>query len=221
MSSLLLRRTLTAALGTAVLVGATAAGAGVLARTRTETPDYTVAEKHDGFEVRRYEPRIVAEVEVEGEGRKATSAGFRVLADFIFGNNTAQTKVAMTAPVDRTQNEEIAMTAPVDRTQKGERWTIAFTMPSKYTLETLPRPNDERVKIREVPPTSYAVMRFSGNPRESVVQERMDALTTMVSDAGLETAGLSPTYARYDPPWTPSFMRRNEIMLQLAPEPKE
>ena len=188
----------------------------VYARQSVETPRYTVESEHAGFELRRYEPRIVAEVVVEGTGTEATNAGFRILADFIFGNNTAKAEVAMTAPVDRSAAEAIAMTAPVDRSAKGDKWVVAFTMPTKYTLETLPKPNDKRVTIREVPSKTYAVSRFSGAPRESVVQQKIADLIEAVDEAGLQRSGAEPTYARYDPPWTLGFMRRNEIFIELT-----
>lgn len=189
------------------------------AREDIETPRYEVVSTFDAFEVRRYAPRLVAEVEVTGSPREATNAGFRVLADYIFGNNTARGSIAMTAPVDRRATAEpIAMTAPVDRRQAGEdeRWVVTFTMPSRYTLETLPAPNDERVKIRVVPTTHVAAVRFSGAPSEARVQERMTALHQAVEAAGLRPAGTPPTYARYDPPWTLPMLRRNEILLELA-----
>lgn len=188
------------------------------ARDDIETPRYEVVTTHEGFEVRRYAPRIVAEVQVTGSERAATNAGFRLLADYIFGNNTARGSIAMTAPVDRRAGSEtIAMTAPVDRrqTDDDEHWVIAFTMPSQYTLETLPAPNDERVKLRLVPPTHYAAVRFSGAPSEARVQQRMAALVHAVEAAGLQSAGLPPTYARYDPPWRLPMLRRNEILLEL------
>lgn len=184
-----------------------------------EIPDYEVLSTHDGFEVRHYAPRLVAEVEVEGSERDATNTGFRVLANYIFGNNTTQGEIAMTAPVDRrAASETIEMTAPVDRRAAGEeRWIITFTMPSKYTMETLPRPNDDRVEIRELPPTRYAVMRFSGSPSEKKVERRMEWLAAAVQSAGLPSAGKPPVYARYDPPWRLPFLRRNEISIELAP----
>jgi SOUL heme-binding protein len=184
-----------------------------------ETPRYEVVSTHDAFEVRRYAPRLVAEVEVTGSPREATSAGFRVLADYIFGNNTARGSIAMTAPVDRrATSEPIAMTAPVDRRKVGEdeRWVVTFTMPSRYTLETLPAPNDERVQIRVVPTAHFAAVRFSGAPSEARVQERMNALLAVVDAEGLQAAGSPPTYARYDPPWTLPMLRRNEILLELV-----
>lgn len=174
------------------------------ARNEIETPRYEVASTHDGFEVRRYAPRLVAEVEVTGSGRTASNAGFRLLADYIFGNNTSRGSIAMTAPVDRR------------RADADERWRITFTMPSKYTLETLPKPNDERVEIRRLPTTHFAAVRFSGAPNDATVQERMDALRRAVEAEGLELAATAPIYARYDPPWTLPMLRRNEILLELV-----
>ncbi len=216
--SLLTRRSAMIALGalTALTVPVLAYAAKL--RDRTEQPKYEVLAKHEAFEVRLYEPRIVAEVNVEGSAEKATGDGFRLLADFIFGNNHKGAKVAMTSPVDRSAaSEKIAMTTPVDRTKDGKTWTVAFTMPSKYTMETLPRPNDARVSIRQLPAKRYAATRFSGNPKEEVVRHRMDALREAAEAEGLPLTGKAPVYARYDPPWTPSFMRRNEILLELAP----
>jgi len=209
------------ALALTALVGALApdalASSKLLARGRVEIPEYAVIEARDDFEVRRYAPRLVAEVEVEGDPKRATNAGFRVLADFIFGANTRAESVAMTAPVDRRPAaESIAMTAPVDRRQAGERWVISFTMPSKYTLATLPRPNDRRVSIRELPATMYAVRRFSGAPGEEAVRGEMEALRAAVLAAGLRPTGAEPIYARYDPPWTLGMMRRNEVLLELV-----
>ena len=200
-----------------MIVGAVALAPKAFARGRVETPNYTVASTHQGFEVRRYDPRLIAEVTVSGTPKQASNDGFRILADFIFGNNTKRSKVAMTAPVDRSPSEAIAMTAPVDRSADGESWVIAFTMPSKYTLETLPAPNDARVRIRELPAQRFAVQRFSGAPTEAALERRIEAFIVAVDEAGLVRSGAAPTYARYDPPWTPSFMRRNEIFVELAP----
>lgn len=204
---------------------AAAAGAVVVERRavaeKIETPAYDVVTKHDGFEVRRYAPTIVAEVQVEGSARNASNAGFRLLADYIFGNNESRSEIAMTAPVaQKASSEKIAMTAPVAQTEAtGEgtdrRWVIQFTMPSKYTMKTLPRPRDERVKIREMPEAYFAAVRFSGAPAHSTVETRMAKLEDAARAAGLEPTG-TPTYARYDPPWVLPFMRRNEILLPIA-----
>ena len=201
--------------GATALVGIPAVVA-ALPRARVELPAYVVEAEHPSFELRRYAPRIVAEVEVAGTPRAATNEGFRILAGYIFGNNVSKTKVAMTAPVDRRASETIAMTAPVDRTRGEHAWVIAFTMPSAYSLQSLPDPVDHGISIREIATTRYAVSRFSGAPSEATVQQRMAELVASVRAAGYETSGAPPTYARYDPPWTPSFLRRNEILVELA-----
>lgn len=207
---------LTAIAGITMMTDAVASSP-LLARGRVEQPKFTVLQTYDTFEVRRYEKTLVAEVEVEGAGRDASSAGFRVLADFIFGNNAGSTSVSMTSPVDRqaASSEKIAMTSPVDRRGVDDRWVVTFTMPSKYTIETLPKPNDPRVKIREVPAKTFAVFAFSGSPSERKVQERMEQAKATVDAAGLERSAEEPHYARYDPPWTPSFLRHNEILIEI------
>ena len=213
----------------AALAGGLAAGAAppdaladskLLARGRVEMPAYTVEARAAEFEVRRYEPRLVAEVEVSGDAREAANAGFRLLADFIFGNNTGAEAVAMTTPVDRRPGsaETIAMTSPVDRQRRGERWVITFTMPRKYTRATLPRPKDARVQIRELPSTRYVVRRFSGAPDEEGVQAELAALRAAALAAGHPLTEGPPVFSRYDPPWTPAFLRRNEVMLAIAAE---
>ncbi|MFV8753812.1 SOUL family heme-binding protein [Nannocystaceae bacterium ST9] len=211
----MMSRWISLTLAAAVVAGLAVVVPTAYARKTIETPSYTVESEQAGFEVRRYAPRIVAEVVVEGDADQATNAGFRILADFIFGNNRAKTEIAMTAPVDRSA-EPIAMTAPVDRSAEGDAWVVAFTMPSKYTLDTLPEPNDARVKIRQLPSKTYAVLRFSGAPSERKVQRKIDEFVQTIEAAGLARSGAAPTYARYDPPWTLGFLRRNEIFVELA-----
>lgn len=173
-----------------------------LARSRVEKPKYEVEALYGRFEVRRYAPRLVAEVTVTGDSYQATNDGFRILAGFIFGNNRAAQKIAMTAPVECTAS--------------GENWVIAFTMPSEYTLENLPVPNDSRVRIRELPARRYAVLRFAGAPTETAVGRKIAELIALVDASDLVRSRAEPTYARYDPPWTPGLLRRNEIFVELG-----
>ena len=203
---------------------------GVTARSRTETPKYKVEKSTADFEVRRYESRLVAEVRVSGDPRQASGNGFRVLAGYIFGNNVPAEEIAMTSPVERRpagEGEEIAMTSPVEQrpAARGDgdpeadlatskSWWVTFTMPSKWDEKSLPKPKDDRIRIVRIPVQRVAVVTFSGNPSAPKVEQRKDALLAAVRKAGLEPDGV-PTYARYDPPWTPAFMRRNEIMLRL------
>lgn len=127
-----------------------------------EQPSYTVIRSLGDVEVRDYPPMIVAEVEVSGERKRAINAGFRMIADYIFGNNSPSKKIPMTAPVTQQAGENIAMTAPVSQQSAGGAWRVRFVMPSGYTLETLPTPNNAAVKLVVVPAERFAVIRFSG-----------------------------------------------------------
>ena len=187
-----------------------------------EEPKYTVTEKADNFELRSYAPKIIAEVEVSGSMDQASSRGFRLIADFIFGNNKAPdgetAKISMTAPVtmevqpDKEKSEKISMTVPVSMAQVGEKWLVHFVMPSEYTMATLPKPNNSAVKVRELPPTQYAVIRFSGFTGAKKVDKKTNELLAWMSLKGLKPVG-QPELARYNMPLTPPFFRRNEVMV--------
>ncbi|WP_082859428.1 heme-binding protein [Microbulbifer sp. Q7] len=188
----------------------------------TEEPQYTVTEKAEPFELRTYQPRIVAEVVVSGTMDEASGKGFRLLANYIFGNNTARSggsqKIDMTAPVGmEPQSEKISMTAPVSMQESDGRWRVSFVMPSSYTMDSLPRPNNAAVSIREIPETHYAVIRFSGLTGAKRVAEKTADLQAWLQQKGLNATG-APEMARYNPPWTLPFLRRNEIMVQYQPQ---
>jgi len=182
-----------------------------------EEPKYTVIEKSGAFELRAYGPKIIAETLVPGSLDKASSAGFRLIADYIFGNNTSRTgdneKISMTAPVTmEPQSEKISMTAPVSMEQTGGQWRVHFVMPGQYTLETLPKPNNPAVTLREVPTSNYAVIRFSGFAGEDKIAKKAADLMTWLDSKGITPIG-KPELARYNPPWTLPFFRRNEVMV--------
>ena len=135
-----------------------------------EEPAFRIVLQDGAFEVRDYPALVVAEVIVTGEQKEAASKGFRLLAGYIFGGNRRKQSVAMTAPVaQEPTSEKIAMTAPVTQTQTAGEWVVRFTMPSSYSLETLPEPDDARVRLRVTPPARFAVIRFSGLARPDVV----------------------------------------------------
>ena len=184
---------------------------------KTEEPAYSVKMTEADFEVREYAPRIVAETTVSGDFADAPSIGFRRLADYIFGNNTKKTEIAMTAPVaQERQSEKIAMTAPVSQERiKDSSWLITFTMPSAYTIESLPKPNSELVTIKQLPPAKFAVVKFSGFNKQKTVIEKTDSLRQWLRSKSINEKGAEPIYARYNPPWTPWFLRRNEILIEL------
>lgn len=184
-----------------------------------EQPSYELLSEKDGIEVRQYDSYIVAETTVEAGYREGLNSGFMVVADYIFGNNTKQTDIAMTAPVISEENpavsEEIAMTTPVFSEEEGEKKrTIGFVMPSKYTAETLPMPNNDAVTIREVPAQKVAVLKFSGWATETKVERYRASFLEKLQEQGFEVSG-KPRLAQYNPPWTPPFMRRNEFMIDL------
>ena len=182
--------------------------------SNVEHPKYKVAERSGNIEIRDYAPMIVAEADVKGERREAIGKGFRIIADYIFGNNTAAQKVPMTAPVTQQGNEKIAMTAPVTQQGSDNTWRVRFVMPSKYTMETLPKPNNPAVELKEIPAKRFAVIRFSGMAGEDSLKRHTKELEDFLSAKTL-TPLSPPTYAFYNPPWTLPFLRRNEVLVEI------
>ena len=181
----------------------------------TEEPAHETLVKDGKYEIRQYEPTIIAEVEISGDMRRAGNSGFRPLADYIFGNNTARSKIDMTAPVTRAKSEKIAMTAPVTQTMVDDAWTVAFVMPSEWTMDTLPVPNNPDVTLREVPGELMATVKFAGIGRERVFIQKEAALRVWLSEQGYAASGVA-RYAGYDAPWVPGPFRRNEVMIPVA-----
>ena len=180
-----------------------------------ERPKYQITSAHDQIEIRQYRPMIVAEVTVQGDREDAIRRGFRLLADYIFGNNTADSKIAMTAPVTQQPGRKIAMTAPVTQRMAGKDWTVHFVMPSEYTLDTLPKPNNQAVTIKQIPAKKFAVIRFSGMHTNENIATHERELRAYLSQTKV-TILSAPAYAFYNPPWTLSFLRRNEVMVEIA-----
>lgn len=198
----------------AVLLLAMAAGGYVLA---VEEPTFRSVLKEGPYEVRDYPALVVAEVTVPGDQKAAASAGFRLLAGYIFGGNKGQRKIAMTAPVAQIPaGEKIAMTAPVAQTAGDSGWVVRFTMPAGSSLETLPEPNDSRVHLHATPPVRYATLRFSGLARPDEVSKQTGWLSTWIGQHHLKALGPA-TLAQYNPPWTLWFLRRNEVMIPVEP----
>ena len=139
--------------------------------SNVEKPDYKVIQTERNIEIRQYEPMIIAEVEVDGKREDAIREGFRLIADYIFGNNTVQRDIAMTAPVQQQESQKIAMTAPVQQQSTGRSWQISFVMPSKYSMETLPEPKNDRVRLKEIMTKKFVIIKFSGtNSNENVTE---------------------------------------------------
>lgn len=181
-----------------------------------EEPKYEVESKTDAYEVRKYGSVLVAETTVSGTFEDAGNQAFRILADYIFGNNKTKAKIAMTAPVaQQNASEKISMTAPVSQTKIADGFLVQFTMPSKYTMQTLPEPNDGRVKLREIPGHKVAVYSYSGTWSESRYQAKLELFLSELKKNGIQKKG-EPVFARYNPPFMPWFLRRNEIWVEIS-----
>jgi hypothetical protein len=183
--------------------------------SRVEEPKFTVIEKDGAFELRDYPPIIVAEATVSGAREVAINQGFRVIADYIFGNNTSAKEVAMTVPVTQQPSEKIAMTAPVTQQGAGSSWTVRFVMPSGYTIDTLPKPKNPAVTLKAVDGQRMAVNRFSGVANDASLAAKSGELQALMATRKL-TALAPASFAFYDPPWTLWFLRRNEVMIPVA-----
>ncbi len=171
--------------------------------SRVEQAKYTVVQKDGDFEIRYYESMLVAETSVAGDRETAINRGFRVIADYIFGNNASTQKIAMTAPVTQSCD--------------GKLWLVRFVMPAKYTMETLPKPSQPAVKLLKIPPSRYAVVRFSGVANAESLERHTHELESFINKNELKAVS-SPIYAFFNPPWTLPFLRRNEVMIEVKAE---
>jgi effector-binding domain-containing protein len=188
---------------------------GVTDAMAIEEATYTVVKKDNKFEIRDYTPHILAETLVEGELKEAGNKAFRMLFRYISGDNRVRKKVAMTAPVSqRPQGEKIEMTAPVGQQAVQEKWAVSFMMPSSYTLKTLPEPENPNITLRQVPARRMAAVRYSGFWSEKGYLRYKSELESWIQERGLTIVG-EPIWARYNSPFTPWFLRRNEILIPI------
>ena len=184
----------------------------------TETPKYDVIKKANQVELRHYPAHIKAEVEVAGlTYQKAIYQGFSILAGYIFGENVATEKIAMTSPVQVSTPQKIAMTKPVTVSGDGV-YLVAFIMPAKYTMKTLPQPKDPRINLTQIDSEVLAALRFSGYFSEAKVSKAKQKLQAWIAQEGLKAMG-EFIVARYNPPWVPWFLARNEVMIKINREP--
>lgn len=181
-----------------------------------EEAKYEIITSDDNIEIRQYAPAIVAEIVVTGDIESAGDEAFRPLFNYISGDNTARQDIAMTAPVSQqTAGESIAMTAPVNQQAEGEQWLVSFMMPASYTLDTLPVPNDNRIQLRQLPPRLIAAIRYSGFWSESNYLSNKTKLEKWLQQTDYQISG-EAIWARYNAPFTPWFLRRNEVLLPLV-----
>jgi hypothetical protein len=184
--------------------------------SRVEQTAYTVVKKGDDYEIREYPAHLVAQTTVTGSYDDALQDGFRIVAGYIFGGNVQKKRIAMTAPVveQPSRGQSIAMTAPVTANIDGASHTIAFGMPRSYTLASLPTPTDSRVTLMEIPTRKMAVKRFSLQRTDTRVQTKKQELLLALSRDKISTIG-EPQYAGYNAPWTPPWMMRHEVMVEI------
>ena len=178
-----------------------------------EEPSYSVLVTEGNFELRKYASYLVAETYLEGDFEAVGNEGFRLLADYIGGKNQKKESISMTAPVSQNPaSEKIATTAPVSQAREDGRWRIAFMMPSAYTMKTLPIPDDDRIVLREEKEKTVAVIRYSGTWGKKRYENHENRLMDWISTKGWVMIGTA-VWARYNPPFMPWFMRRNEILI--------
>lgn len=190
-----------------------------------EIPTYQVTKKSENIEIRQYEKILVAEVEAEGERKKAVKEGFLTLARYIFGNNVAKEKVAMTSPVSQQQvdaeekSQKIAMTSPVSQVEQSgqsgsKKWLVQFGMPKSFTIETLPAPKDSRIRFKTIPERKVAAITFAGNWSDQKFSDNKERLKKFIEESGLTTKG-EAIIAYYDDPITFPWNRRNEVIWEI------
>ena len=198
-----------------LLIGSLSLSLGVGEAMAIEESRYTVVEQADNFELRWYEPNIVAETLVEGDFTGVGNEGFRRLAGYIFGKNRKERPIEMTAPVSQQPgSEKIAMTAPVNQEADDGQWRITFTMPAEYTMETLPVPLDDRVTLVREPGRLMAAIRYSGTWSRGRYEEKEETLRSLMGARGIKAVG-EPVFARYNAPFTLWFLRRNEVLIPV------
>jgi effector-binding domain-containing protein len=181
-----------------------------------EKPEYTVLERQGKFEIRQYEPQIVAETVVDSGFEDAGNVAFRRLFNYISGENRTKKSIKMTAPVSqKPKSEKISMTAPVSQRKTQGKYAVSFLMPGKYTMETLPEPTDESVTIRKIPARKIAAIRYSGTWSRKRYESHKDQLEEFIRDKDLSKTGQEPIWARYDPPFQLWFLRRNEVLIPI------
>lgn len=183
----------------------------------TEQQPYVVVRPYPTFELRRYPAHLVAEVAVRGSFEEAGNRAFRSLFGYLSGQNASARSMAMTAPVvqEDVASEKIAMTAPVVQAEDGrDEHVVAFVLPRSLTVDTAPVPTDPRVRVREVPERLAAAVRYSGRWTEKAYRRRLAELERDVVAAGLRADGAA-RFARFDPPFTPWFLRRNEVVQDV------
>ncbi len=183
--------------------------------TSVEQPKYELLQSENNIELREYASMVLAEVEVSGERKEAINQGFKILANYIFGDNVSKKQMEMTAPVTSELNEKLAMLAPVMQQGQGDKWKVRFVMPSAYDIDTLPKPNSLSVNLISIPSKRFAVIRFSDLAEENNIKLNTEELVAYITEKNFKTMG-GPILAFYNPPWTLPSLRHNEVMIEVT-----
>ena len=194
-------------------------GCSVFGVNTVEEADYEVLISEQDYELRLYAPMVIAETYVEADFDEAGNRAFRTLFDYISGDNTSASEIAMTAPVIANQSpadtsESIGMTAPVLNERKDQGWRYMFVLPASYSIDTAPAPSSEDVRLASLPQKRVAVIRFSGLSDEELNNEKTQQLEQWMASKSLKPMS-NPRWAGYNPPWTLPFLRRNEVMIDV------
>lgn len=185
---------------------------------KVEKVGYEVIRSESPFQVRHYPSYLVAETVIDASMEQAGNIAFRPLFAYISGKNSSTSKIEMTTPVSQeATSQKIAMTAPVEQTRSGNSWKVSFAMPASFTMESLPTPMDNKVIIREVEEHQVVSIKYSGNWTQSRYSQHLAKLREWMTKEGMSAVG-EPVWARYDAPFMPSFLRRNEIMIPINPK---
>jgi len=212
------RSSMMAVLG-AICVSFFTTGCSFFGIRNTEEAGYAVIDERNQIEIREYDELVVVETFVNADYEEAGTIAFRKLFAYISGENISKTKISMTAPVmskegDAPEGDKIPMTSPVLGQRQAKGWRYSFVLPAGYTLENAPLPSNPEVKLVVIPRKKVAVIRYSGSWKEHTMREKSEKLVEWIQANGLERLS-SPRSARYDPPWTLPFLRRNEIMIDV------
>ena len=214
-----LKRSSVVAVISAICVSFFTTGCSFFGIRNTEEAGYAVIDERDQIEIREYDELVVVETFVNTDYEEAGTIAFKKLFAYISGENISKTKISMTAPVmskegDAPEGDKIPMTSPVLGQRQAKGWRYSFVLPTGYTLEAAPLPSDPEVKLAVIPRKKVAVIRYSGSWKEQTMREKSEKLVEWIQTNGLERLS-SPRSARYDPPWTLPFLRRNEIMIDV------
>ncbi len=181
--------------------------------SNVEVPEFSLLSTHNNIEIREYNSMLIAEVEIVGEREEAIGQGFKILADFIFGNNIDNNKIKMTAPVIQQPSKKIKMTAPVIQQPSDKGWKVSFVMPSSYSIDTLPKPINNKIAIKQIPENKMVVITFNGKNEEKNISKHEAKLMDFITKNNLKCVK-NTIYAFYHPPWTLPIFRKNEIMFE-------